>query len=44
MSALLADFVATRAAIEEHQGRFQAVLDNAPALVYAKDPQGATCS
>jgi PAS domain S-box-containing protein len=35
--ALLADFVATRAAIEEHRGRFQAVLDNAPAAVYAKD-------
>ena len=35
--ALLADFVATRAAIEEHRGRFQAVLDNAPAVVYAKD-------
>jgi PAS domain S-box-containing protein len=40
VSALLADFVATSAAIEEHRGRFQAVLDNAPALVYAKDPNG----
>jgi PAS domain S-box-containing protein len=40
VSAQLADFVATSAAIEEHRGRFQAVLDNAPALVYAKDPHG----
>jgi PAS domain S-box-containing protein len=38
--ALLADFVATRAAIEEHRGRFQAVLDNAPAVVFAQDLQG----
>jgi PAS domain S-box-containing protein len=38
--ALLADFVATRGAIEEQRGRFQAVLDNAPAAVYAKDLQG----
>ncbi len=40
VTALLADFVVTRAAIEEHRGRFQAVLDNAPALVYAKDSHG----
>jgi PAS domain S-box-containing protein len=40
VSALLADFVATRAAIEEHRGRLQAVLDNAPALVFAKDHHG----
>ena len=38
--ALLADFVATRAALEEHRGRFQAVLDNAPAVVFAKDLKG----
>jgi two-component system sensor histidine kinase/response regulator len=36
----LADFVATRGALEEHQGRFQAVLDAAPAPVYAKDVDG----
>ena len=36
----LADFVATRGALEEHQGRFQAVLDAAPAPVYAKDADG----
>ena len=36
----LADFVATRGALEEHQGRFQAVLDAAPAPVYAKDAEG----
>jgi PAS domain S-box-containing protein len=40
VSALLADFVTTRGAIETHRGRFQAVLDNAPALVYAKDSHG----
>jgi PAS domain S-box-containing protein len=39
--ALLADFVTTRATIEEHRGRFQAVLDNAPAVVFAKDLKGA---
>ena len=45
VSALLADFVATRAAIEEHRGRFQAVLDNAPAVVYREGPAAAaTCS
>ena len=38
--ALLADFVSTRAAIEEHRRRFQAVLDNAPAVVFAKDLAG----
>jgi two-component system, sensor histidine kinase and response regulator len=36
----LASFVATRGALEEHQGRFQAVLDAAPAPVYAKDTEG----
>jgi PAS domain S-box-containing protein len=36
----LASFVATRGALEEHQGRFQAVLDAAPAPVYAKDAEG----
>ena len=45
VSALLADFVATRAAIEEHRGRFQAVLDNAPAVVVREGPAAAaTCS
>ena len=38
--ALVADFVATRSAIEETRGRFQAVLDNAPAHVFAKDLSG----
>jgi PAS domain S-box-containing protein len=37
---LVADFVATRSAIEESRGRFQAVLDNAPAHVFAKDLSG----
>jgi PAS domain S-box-containing protein len=40
VSALVADFVSTRFAIEEHRGRFQAVLDNAPAVVFAKDLGG----
>ena len=40
VSAQVANFVATQAALEEHRGRFQAVLDNAPATVYAKDAQG----
>ncbi len=40
VSAQVANFVATQAALEEHRGRFQAVLDNAPAVVYAKDTQG----
>jgi PAS domain S-box-containing protein len=40
VSALVADFVSMRATIEEARGRFQAVLDNAPAVVYAKDPGG----
>ena len=40
VGALVADFVATRAALEEHRGRFQAVLDNAPAVVFAKDLNG----
>jgi len=40
VSAQVANFVATQAALEEHRGRFQAVLDNAPAVVYAKDAQG----
>jgi PAS domain S-box-containing protein len=40
VGALIADFVATRSVIEEHRTRLQAVLDNAPAIVYAKDGQG----
>ena len=36
----VAGFVATRGALEEQQGRFQAVLDAAPAPVYAKDTEG----
>jgi PAS domain S-box-containing protein len=40
VSPLIADFVATRATIEETRGRFQAVLDNAPAVVFAKDLSG----
>jgi PAS domain S-box-containing protein len=40
ISGHVANFVATRGALEEHQGRFQAVLDAAPAPVYAKDTEG----
>jgi PAS domain S-box-containing protein len=40
VSGHVAGFVATRGALEEHQGRFQAVLDAAPAPVYAKDADG----
>jgi PAS domain S-box-containing protein len=40
ISGHVANFVATRGALEEHQGRFQAVLDAAPAPVYAKDVDG----
>jgi PAS domain S-box-containing protein len=40
VSGHVASFVATRGALEENQGRFQAVLDAAPAPVYAKDPEG----
>jgi PAS domain S-box-containing protein len=40
MSGYVAGFAATRGALEEHQGRFQAVLDAAPAPVYAKDTEG----
>ena len=40
VGALVADFVSTRAALEEHRGRFQAVLDNAPTVVFAKDLNG----
>ena len=40
VSAQVADFVVTHAALEEHRDRFQVVLDNAPAPVYAKDDQG----
>jgi len=36
----VAGFVTTRGALEENQGRFQAVLDAAPAPVYAKDTEG----
>ena len=40
VSGHVAGFVATRGALEENQGRFQAVLDAAPAPVYAKDTDG----
>ena len=40
VSGHVAGFVATRGALEENQGRFQAVLDAAPAPVYAKDTEG----
>jgi PAS domain S-box-containing protein len=40
VSGHVAGFVATRGALEENQGRFQAVLDAAPAPVYAKDSEG----
>jgi PAS domain S-box-containing protein len=40
ISGHVASFVTTRGALEEHQGRFQAVLDAAPAPVYAKDSEG----
>jgi PAS domain S-box-containing protein len=40
VSGHVADFVAMRGALEEHEGRFQAVLDAAPAPVYAKDVEG----
>jgi PAS domain S-box-containing protein len=40
VAAHVAGFVATRGALEEQQGRFQAVLDAAPAPVYAKDTEG----
>jgi len=40
VSGHVAEFVATRGALEENQGRFQAVLDAAPAPVYAKDTDG----
>ena len=40
VSAQVADFVVTHEALEEHRDRFQAVLDNAPAPVYAKDAEG----
>jgi two-component system sensor histidine kinase/response regulator len=40
VSGHVAAFVATRGALEENQGRFQAVLDAAPAPVYAKDTEG----
>ena len=40
VSGHVAGFVATRGALEENQGRFQAVLDAAPAPVYAKDAEG----
>ena len=40
VGTLVADFVSTRAALEEHRDLFQAVLDNAPAVVFAKDLSG----
>jgi PAS domain S-box-containing protein len=40
VSGYVAGFVATRGALEEHEGRFQAVLNAAPAPVYAKDTEG----
>jgi PAS domain S-box-containing protein len=40
VAGYVAGFVATRGALEEQQGRFQAVLDAAPAPVYAKDTEG----
>ena len=41
----VADFVATRGALEEHRGRFQAVLDAAPARRVRKGSRtAATCS
>ncbi len=40
VSAQVADYVVTHEALEEHRDRFQAVLDNAPAPVYAKDVEG----
>jgi PAS domain S-box-containing protein len=40
VSGHVADFVTTRSALEENQERFQAVLNAAPAPVYAKDTDG----
>ncbi|MGH2979211.1 MAG: PAS domain-containing protein [Solirubrobacterales bacterium] len=40
VSGHVAGFVATRGALEEHEGRVQAVLNAAPAPVYAKDVEG----